>query len=95
MTNFDKNELAETGVQFGSLIRWRNPQMRPYIHKKSSKIHILDLQKIIISCQEVGSYIRSLIEKKKTILFLATKKPTRDIIKEQAIRCGMPYIVNK
>jgi small subunit ribosomal protein S2 len=95
MTVLDKNELAEVGVQFGSLTRWRNPHMCPYIYKKSSKVHILDLQKIITSCQEVGGYIKSLIEKKKTILFLATKKPTRDIIKEAAIRCGMPYIVNK
>jgi small subunit ribosomal protein S2 len=95
MTNFDKNELAEVGVQFGSLTRWRNPQMCPYIYKKSSKIHILDLQKIVTSCQEIGSYIRSLIEKRKMILFLATKRPVRDIVKEAAIRCGMPYIVNK
>src|SRR4051812_20725624 len=95
MTNLDKNELAEAGVQFGSLVRWRNPQMRPYIYKKSSKVHILDLQKIATSCQEVGNYIQTLIEKKKTILFLATKKVTRDIVKEAAIRCGMPYIVNK
>lgn len=94
-TSLDKNELAEAGVQFGSLTRWRNPQMRPYIYKKSSKVHVLDLQKIINSCQELGNYIQSLMEKKKTILFLATKKTTRDIVKEQAIRCGMPYIVNK
>jgi len=69
--------------------------MRPYIYKKSSKVHILDLQKIVTSCQQVGNYIQTLIEKKKTILFLATKKTTRDIVKEAAIRCGMPYIVNK
>lgn len=95
MTDLDRSGLAETGVQFGSLARWRNPQMRPYIYKKSGKFHILDLQKVITSCQEVGNYIRSLIEKKKVILFLATKKQIRDIVKEAAIKCSMPYIVNK
>jgi len=69
--------------------------MRPYIYKKTNKIHILDLQKIITGCQEVGSYIQSLVEKRKTILFLTTKKQTREVVKEAAIRCGMPYIVNK
>jgi len=94
MTNLDKNELAEAGVQFGGPVRWRNPQMRPYIYKEAAA-SILDLRKITTSCQEVGNYIKSLIEKKKTILFLATKRSTCDIVKEAAIKCGMPYITNK
>jgi small subunit ribosomal protein S2 len=69
--------------------------MRPYIFKKNNRIHILDLHKIIDSCQKVGDYIKTLIEKKKVILFLATKKQAQEVVKEQAIRCGMPYIVNK
>jgi small subunit ribosomal protein S2 len=69
--------------------------MSPYIYRKSNKVHILDLQKIVISCQELGNYIKSLIEKEKKILFLSTKKQAREIVKEQAIRSGMPYIVNK
>jgi small subunit ribosomal protein S2 len=68
--------------------------MRPYIYKESRK-SILDLKQITVSCQEVNIYLRFLIEKQKSILFLATKKTTRDIVKEAAIRCGMPYIVNK
>jgi small subunit ribosomal protein S2 len=95
MTNLDKSELAKIGVQFGGPARWRNPQMRPYIFQKNNKTNIIDLQKVITSCQEVGNYLQSLIEKKKTILFLATKKQSRDIVKEAAIKCGMPYIVNK
>lgn len=94
MTNLDKNELAEAGVQFGSPVRWRNPQMCPYIYKEAV-VSIIDLRKITTSCQEIGNYIKSLIEKKKTILFLATKSSTRDIVKESAIKCGVPYIVNK
>jgi small subunit ribosomal protein S2 len=94
MTSLDKNELIEIGVQFGGPVRWRNPQMRPYIYKESGK-SILDLKKITVSCQEINNYLRSLIEKEKSILFLATKKSTREIVKEAATRCGMPYIVNK
>ena len=94
MTNLDKNELAEVGIQFGNPIRWRNPRMRPYIYKEAA-VSILDLRKVITSCQEVGNYIKPLIEKRKTILFLATKKQAREIVKEAAVRCGMPYIINK
>ena len=95
MTSLEKNELAEIGVQFGGTIRWRNPQMRPYIYKEVKNFNILDLQKIATSCQEIGNYIQPLIKKNKTILFLSTKKQTRDIMKEAAIKCDMPYIVNK
>ena len=95
MTNLEKNELAEAGVQFGGTVRRRNPRMFPYIYKKVNKFNILDLQKITTSCQEVGNYIQPLIKKKKIILFLSTKKKTRDIMKEAAIKCGMPYIVSK
>lgn len=100
MTNLDKNELAKIGVQSGHLVRWRNPSMRSYIYgqritKDGYKMNVLDLQKIINSCQQISSYIQSLIDKKKTILFLITRKSTRDIVKEAAIRCGMPYIANK
>ncbi|WNE41099.1 MAG: 30S ribosomal protein S2 [Mycoplasmataceae bacterium] len=94
MINLDKNELIEIGVQFGSPVRWRHPQMLPYIYKEAGK-SILDLKKIIASCQDLNAYLQTLIEKEKTILFLATKKSTREIVKEAAIRCGMPYIVNK
>ena len=95
MVNLDKNKLAEIGVQFGNLTRRWNPKMSSYIFKKSSKIHILDLHKVISGCQKVGDYIKSLIEKKKLVLFLAAKKKAQEIVKEQAVRCGMPYIINK
>ena len=95
MVNLDRNQLIEAGVQFGNLARKWNPQMRPYIYKKSSRTHIIDLQKIIVSCQELEKYVESLIDKGKIILFLSTKKQVAGIVKEQAIRCGMPYIVNK
>ncbi|CAI2162220.1 17147_t:CDS:2 [Funneliformis geosporum] len=92
MVNLDRNQLIEAGVQFGNLARKWNPQMRPYIYKKNSRTHVIDLQKIIVSCQELEKYVESLIDKGKVILFLSTKKQVAGIVKEQAIRCGMPYI---
>ncbi|CAI2162444.1 10715_t:CDS:10, partial [Funneliformis geosporum] len=84
MINIDKNELAGIGVQFGNLARRWNPRMHPYIFKKINRIHILDLDKIFSSCQKVDDYIKSLIEKKKTILFLSTKNQAQKVVKEAA-----------
>jgi len=69
--------------------------MKPYVYKKSKKIYILDWRKIISSCKKVDEYIKELLAKRKSILFLSTKKTSREVVKEQAISCGMPYIVNK
>lgn len=88
-------ELKEAGVHFGNLIHKWNPRMQPYIYQKSKKIYILDWQKIIASCHKLGDYIDALIESGQTILFLATQKTAREIVKEQAVSCGMPFIVNK
>ena len=95
MTNLEKNQLAEIGVQFGGTVRRRNPQMLPYVYREVNKFNILDLQKIAENCQEVGNYIQPLIKNNKIILFLSTKKQTRDIMKEAAIKCSAPYIVSK
>ncbi|CAJ0869171.1 11266_t:CDS:2 [Entrophospora sp. SA101] len=48
----------------------------------------VQFEKIINSCQAVSNYLKSLIERRKKILFLATKKQTQEIVKEQAIKCG-------
>jgi len=69
--------------------------MKPYIYKKSKKVYILDWRKIISSCKKVDEYIKELLVKEKKILFLSTKKSNREVVKEQAFNCGMPYIVNK
>jgi small subunit ribosomal protein S2 len=68
--------------------------MRNYIYQKGKKNYFLDWQKIITSCKKVGNYIKKLGDK-KTILFLTTQKQGGEIVKEQAQKCGMPYIVNK
>ena len=95
MNNLEKNKLAEIGVQFGGTVRQRNPQMLPYIYKKVNNFNILDLEKIATFCQEIGNYIQPLIKKKKVILYLSTEEQNQGIMKEAAIKCGMPYIVNK
>jgi small subunit ribosomal protein S2 len=69
--------------------------MKPFVYKKKWKTYFFNLEKIIQQCQGVQNYINSLIKQKKVILFLATKSPVNEIVKEEAVRCGMPYVVSK
>lgn len=92
---FDRNELVQLGIHRGGKSWKWNPTMRPFIYKKKWKTYFFDLEKIIQQCQGISSYVNLLIQKKKKILFVATKNSISEIVREEAIRCGMPYLVRK
>jgi len=88
-------ELVETGVHFGHKTdRW-NPKMKKYIFAKRSGIHVIDLEKTLACLEKASLAIKSVIEKNGTILFVGTKKQARDIVKEEAERCGAFYVTER
>ena len=97
MSNVSKiREIKENKLHFGNTIRRWNPYMESFIYKKSEKIYILSWKKIINSLRKVNDYIRKiLVDEKRTILFLSTSKEAKDIMKEKALECNMPFLINK
>jgi len=95
MFEINKRSLLKKGIHFGSLTKKLNSTMISYIHKKNEKIYLLNIKKIISSCLGLNNYIKKIIEEKKNILFLCTDKKSKKKVKLNAIKCGMPYIVNK
>ncbi len=85
-------ELLEAGVHFGHQTRRWNPKMAPYIFTKRNGIHIVDLAKTIPLFKTAWEFIRDEVANGSTVLFVGTKKQAKDIIKEQAERCGAYYI---
>jgi small subunit ribosomal protein S2 len=85
-------QLLECGVHFGHPTRKWNPKMRPYIYTKRNGIHILDLQQTSRFIDEVHTYVQELIGSNKTILFVGTKKQAQDAVREEATKCGMPFV---
>ena len=85
-------DLLEAGVHFGHQTRRWNPKMKPYIFTERNGIYIIDLQKTIVMLEEAYNYVKDLAAEGGTILFVGTKKQARDVIKEHAERCGMPYV---
>ena len=85
-------QLLESGVHFGHQTRRWNPKMAEYIYTKRNGIHIIDLQKTSYILDKTYDLIRSLSEEDKTILFVGTKKQAKEAIKEEACRCGAPYV---
>lgn len=85
-------QMLEAGVHFGHQTRFWNPKMAPYIFGHRNRIHIIDLEKTLVMYQEAMKYVRQLSANKGIILFVGTKRQARDIVREEAIRCGSPYV---
>jgi small subunit ribosomal protein S2 len=84
--------MLEAGVHFGHRTRYWNPKMKHFIFGSHKKVHIINLEKTQECYQDALNYIGKLASKGGKILFVGTKRAARSIIKEEAIRCGMPYV---
>ena len=85
-------QMLEAGVHFGHQTRYWNPKMADYIFGQRNKIHIVNLEKTLAMYNEAMKYVRQLAQNRGTILFVGTKRQAREIISEEARRCGMPYV---
>ncbi len=85
-------QMLEAGVHFGHQTRFWNPKMAPYIFGARNKIHIINLEKSLPMYQDALKFVRQLSANKGQILFVGTKRQAREIVKEEAARCGMPYV---
>ncbi|KAG0322925.1 hypothetical protein BGZ97_002681 [Linnemannia gamsii] len=85
-------QMLEAGVHFGHQTRFWHPKMAPYIFGHRNKIHIINLEKTLPMFQDALKYTRQVAANRGTILFVGTKRQSRDIIAEEAARAGMPYV---
>jgi len=91
-TNVTMRQMLEAGVHFGHQTRFWNPKMAQYIFGSRNKIHIINLEKTLPLFVEAQEYVRRLAANKGTVLFVGTKRQAREIVREEAIRCGMPFV---
>ncbi len=91
----DIKALFESGVHFGhKTSRW-HPKMAPYIHSKRQDSHIINLEKTVEGLEVALPYITKLVAGGKQVLFVGTKKHTKDIIKSTAESLGQPYVTER
>jgi small subunit ribosomal protein S2 len=84
--------LLESGVHFGHRTNKWNPKMRSYIFTERNGIHIIDLQQTVKLLDEAYNFVRDKVANGGTVLFVGTKRQAQDTIREEAERCGMPYV---
>ena len=85
-------EMLEAGVHFGHQTRYWNPKMAPFIFGQRNKIHIVNLEQSVVKYLEAQKYLRQLAARGGKVLFVGTKRAARELVAQEAERCGMPYV---
>lgn len=88
-------ELLDAGCHFGHMKRKWNPQMLPYIFAERKGIHVIDLNRTLDCLETAGKAVKSITKSGRKILFVGTKKQSREIVKNAAESVGMPYVTDR
>lgn len=95
MSQVSMREMLQAGVHFGHQTRFWNPKMAPYIFGARNKIHIINLEHTVPAFNDALAFVKKLSANKNKVLMVGTKRSASKIIKEQADRCGMPYVSHR
>jgi len=95
MPNVSMKDLLESGVHFGHRTQKWNPYMEPYIYAARNDIHIIDLQQTVQALEEAYEVVREVVASGGSVLFVGTKRQAQDIIKTNAEKVGMPYVIGR
>ncbi len=88
----DLKELLEAGCHFGHQARRWNPKMDQYIYVKREGVHIFDLGITAKCLVEAMEFVRNLVKEGKEMVFVGSKRQASSIIKEEAEKCGAPFV---
>lgn len=88
-------EMLQSGVHFGHHVSRWHPKMKPFIYGDRNQVHIINLEKTEEQLQAVLPAIKQMAAEGKQILFVTTKPQARDLVKQAAIECGMPYLTER
>jgi small subunit ribosomal protein S2 len=92
MAKASMKKMLEAGVHFGHRSRFWHPKMEPFIYGTRNGVHIINLEKTLPQFNDVLNFASKTAAAGGSILFVGTKRAASEIIKEEAIRCGMPYV---
>jgi len=92
MAIISMKSLLEAGVHFGHQTNKWNPKMKPYIFGARNNIYIIDLQQTVGLFQTAYNFVIDTVAEGGNIMFVGTKKQSQDSIRDEATRCGMPFI---
>jgi len=88
-------DMLDAGVHFGHRARHWNPKMAPFIYGERNQLHIIDLEQTVPLYRKTCDFVRSVAAQRGTVLFVGTKRAAQHAIRNEATRCGMPYVSHR
>ncbi|HTE05978.1 MAG TPA: 30S ribosomal protein S2 [Planctomycetota bacterium] len=88
-------DLLDAGVHFGSLTHTWNPRMKPFIHGKRNKIHIINLVHTVRGLTRAAHFLREVSATGRQIVFVGTKRQMQSLVLQEATRCEMPWVTQR
>jgi small subunit ribosomal protein S2 len=88
-------ELLDSGVHFGHRTSRWNPKMAPYLRGKRNTIHIIDLKATVRGLVRAEHFLRAVTGEGYDVLFVGTKRSAKNVIREEAMRCEMPFVTER
>ena len=95
MAEISVREMLDAGVHFGHRARHWNPKMAPFIYGERNQLHIIDLEQTVPLYKKTCDFVRSVAAQRGTVLFVGTKRAAQHAIRNEATRCGMPYVSHR
>ncbi len=95
MSDITLQQLLEAGCHFGHQSRRWNPVMKRYIFGERDGVHIFDLVQTKAGLDEAVEFVKKLSKEGKVVLFVGTKRQAQEVVKQEAVRTGMPYVVQR
>lgn len=95
MPRVELETLLTAGAHFGHLTRRWNPKMKPYIFMERNGIHIIDLKKTQELLEAACNAVANIVAENKRVLFVATKKPAREVVRSEATRANTFYVTER
>ena len=95
MAEITVREMLDAGVHFGHRARHWDPKMAPYIYGERNQLHIIDLEQTVPLYKKTCAFVRSVAARRGTVLFVGTKRAAQHAIRNEATRCGMPYVSHR
>ena len=92
MADVTMRQMLEAGVHFGHQTRYWNPKMAPFIFGERNKIHIINLEKSLPMAREACAFVKGTVADGGTVLFVGTKRAAREAVRNNAVRCEMPFV---
>ena len=92
MSEIGMRDMLAAGVHFGHQARYWNPKMAPFIFGVRNHVHIIHLERTAEALDEALGAVRRIAAQNQKILFVGTKRAAQRVVREQAMRVGMPYV---